>query len=141
MLKRILVGYDGTDQALRALEFTLMLAEGQSTLEPLTVHLVYVVEKPAGLADPVPDEVMNALAQNGNEILADGSRIVKKRLENPVTHLEFGYAAEKILELADKLSPDLVVVGMTRHPLSERIIGTVSTTFYRARRYSMLGVP
>ena len=58
-----------------------------------------------------------------------------------MTHLDFGSPPEKLLELADKIIPDLVVIGIAKHPASERILGTVSSLFFRTRRYPVLGVP
>lgn len=134
------MGYDGTDQASRALEYAIALVEGNVS-ELATIHLAYVVQKPSGLADPVPEEVLESLEKMGREVLLNGARIVKKRLENPVTHLEFGFPPEKLLELANELKPDIIVIGMTNHPTSERIMGTVSAMFYKARKFPVLGVP
>jgi nucleotide-binding universal stress UspA family protein len=140
LLKKILVGYDGTEQALRVLEYAITLVEGDIA-DSVSIHLAYVVEKPSGVVDPVPDEVMESLGNLGHDILSNGARIVRKHLESPTTHLEFGSPPEKLVELADKLKPDIVIIGMAKHPTSERIVGTVSTLFYKLRRFPVLGVP
>lgn len=140
MIQKILVGYDGTENSQRALEFALSLVE-RTDAKPSEIHLVYVVDRPAGMVDPVPDEVMESLKRVGQDILSEGALSVKKKFEAPTTHLEFGPPADKILELADKLSPDLIAIGIAKHPASERIFGTVSSLLYKTGRYPVLGVP
>jgi nucleotide-binding universal stress UspA family protein len=140
LLKTILVGYDGTEQSIRALEYALQLVEGNIT-EPSTVHLAFVVQKPSGVADPLPEEAMQSLQNAGREVLANGARVVRKELQNPVTHLEMGPPPEKLLELAQKLKPDVVVIGMAKHPATDRIIGTVSALFYKTRLFPVLSIP
>ena len=140
-MKKIFVGYDGTESSERALEFALKTFQEGDAPQPIEVHLAYVVEKPHGIADPVPEEVVESLRRAGEEILSNGARLVKKHLEAPVTHLEFGSPPEKLLELSDKIIPDLVVIGIAKHPASDRIVGTVSALFFKTRRYPVLGVP
>jgi nucleotide-binding universal stress UspA family protein len=140
MARKVLIGYDGTDQSDRALELAIKLLK-QIEGEPIEFHLAYVVEKPAGIADPVPDEALDSLKKAGNDTLTNGARIVKKLWETPITHLEFGSPPAKLLELADNLKADLVVLGIAKHPASEQILGTVSSYFFKARRYPVLGVP
>jgi nucleotide-binding universal stress UspA family protein len=134
--RRILVGFDGSDQAVRALEFVLdAFGEGNE------IHLVYVVQEPKGIPDPVPDEVMDTHRAVGQERLSEAERIVRSGLSNAVLHLESGNPGEKLLELADVVRPDLVVLGTLRHSTAERLLGTTSTHFLRARRYPLLIVP
>lgn len=139
LIQKILVGYDGTEYSERALEFALSLIE--VAIKPSEIHLVCVIDRPAGIADPIPDEVMESLMRAGQDILTSGARLVKKKFETPTTHLEFGSPADKILEAADKLKPDLVVIGIAKHPASERIFGTVSSLLLKTRRFPVLGVP
>ncbi len=140
LLNRILLGYDGTEQSVRALEFVIgLLQEGAP--KPTEIHLAYIVEKPPGIADPMPEEAMNSLQKVGQDILLNGARIVKKAFESPFTHLEFGPPPEKLLELADKLKPNLIVIGIAKHPSSDRILGTISSLLFRSRKYPVLGVP
>ena len=141
LLEKILVGYDGKEESGRALEYSLELLDTVGATRSSEIHLIYAVEKPPGMADPIPDEVMSSFEKAGNEVLLNGARIVKKRFETPFTHLEFGSAPEKILQVADRIKPDLIVVGITKHPQSERILGTVSSLLFKTRRYPVLGVP
>jgi len=134
---RILVGYDGSEEASRALEFAIGLA-GEGGLE---IHLAYVVQAPPGMFAPVLDEVMDSIRAAGEETLASGARHARNSLVKPITHLESGNPGEALLRLAESLKPELVVLGATRHSLSERLLGTVSSTFLKSRKYPLLVVP
>jgi nucleotide-binding universal stress UspA family protein len=136
-LRRILVGYDGTEESARALELAISLNEQYEA----ELHLAFVVQKPPQMADPVPDEVIESLRRLGEETLTNAARLVKKRFENPITHLEIGNPGEKLLDLANSLKPELVVLGMVKHTTSEKILGTVSSHFLKARRHPILVVP
>jgi nucleotide-binding universal stress UspA family protein len=135
--RRVLVGYDGSEEASRALEFAIGLA-GEGSLE---IHLAYVVQAPPGMFAPVLDEVMDSIRAAGEETLASGARHARNSLTKPITHLESGNPGDALLRLAESLKPDLVVLGATRHSMSERLLGTVSSTFLKARKYPLLVVP
>lgn len=136
-LRRILVGYDGSEQSIHALELAISLNEQYNA----ELHLVFVVQKPSGVADPVPDGVIDSLRRAGEDTLSNGVRLVRQEFEEPITHLETGNPSEKLVELADTLKPDLVVLGMIKHTTSEKILGTVSSNFLRTRKYPILVVP
>jgi nucleotide-binding universal stress UspA family protein len=136
-IKRVLVGYDGTEHSERALQFTVGINDDYET----EIHLAFIVNEPAGMADPIPDEVLDSLEKKGLDSLSNAERFVRKQFRKPVTHLEIGNPVEKLLELADKLNPQLVVLGIAKHSSSESLIGTVSSRFLRSRRYPILLVP
>lgn len=137
ILRSILVGYDGSEESSRALTFALDVIEKND----VDVHLVYVVQKPAGILDPVPEEEMAAMRTAGQNVLSNAARLVRNSIANPITHLEIGNPGEKLLELADRLKPDLVVVGTTKHTTSEKLLGKVSSLFLKSRKYPLLIVP
>jgi nucleotide-binding universal stress UspA family protein len=136
-IQRILVGYDGTEHSERALQFAIGINDDYET----EIHLAFVVNEPAGMADPIPDEVLDSLEKKGLDSLSNAERFVRKQFRKPVTHLEIGNPVEKLLELADKLNPQLVILGIAKHSSSESLIGTVSSQFLRSRRYPLLLVP
>ncbi|MHB8568199.1 MAG: universal stress protein [Nitrososphaerales archaeon] len=140
-MQRILIGYDGAEPSVRELEFVIEILLGEATAPQSTkIHLAYILEEPAGLADPIPEEVMDSLRRTGEEILLSGARTVKEKFGKPFTHLESGPAPQKLLELAERLKPDLIVLGIAKHSTSEKMLGTVSAPF-KARKYPVLGVP
>lgn len=136
-IRKILVGYDGTSQAESALELGIYLASQDGT----ELHLAFVVHEPAGMADPIPDELMNSLQEAGQRILSDAVQEARKQLLEPIIHLESGNPPEKLFQLAQAVDPDLVIFGMTRHHPSEKMLGTVSSYFLKSRKYPLLLVP
>lgn len=138
MLRRFLVGYDGSAQAERALEFAIAIALQNEGSE---IHIGYVVQKPGGVPDPVPDELMDSLRRAGKETLANAERLVRKNLLDAAIHLEVGNPGEKMLGLASRLKPDLVVLGTLQHSTSEKLLGTVSSYFLKSREFPLLIVP
>lgn len=136
-LRRILVGFDGSEQASRALDFALFVSSSGGT----EIHLACVVQKPVGIPDPVPDEVMDSLIKAARGELLDAEKRVIKSLLTPVIHLETGNPGQKLMELATMIKPDLVVLGTLHHSASERLLGTVSSSFLKSRRYPLLIVP
>jgi nucleotide-binding universal stress UspA family protein len=137
-LLRILVGFDGSDQATRALDLAVAIAAQRGGAE---IHIGYVVQRPTGAPDPVPQEVMNSLKAAARVKLLDAERRVTERLATPVIHLMMGNPGERLLELAERVKPDLVVLGTLQHSMSDRLLGTVSSFFIRSRRYPLLIVP
>ncbi|MDG6920973.1 MAG: universal stress protein [Nitrososphaerota archaeon] len=138
VLRRFLVGYDGSVQAERALEFAIAIA---SQTEGSEIHVGYVVQKPGGVPDPIPDELMASLRRTGRETLMNAERTVRKNLVEVAVHLEAGSPGEKLLELAGRLKPDLVVLGTLQHSASEKLLGTVSSYFLKSREFPLLIVP
>ena len=122
-MRKILVGYDGSDQAARALDFAIAIAAQRGGAE---IHIAFVVQKPGGAPDPAPDEVMDSLKVAAREELLDAGRVVTKSLATPVIHLETGNPGEMLLELADRYQtrprrpwhpPALSVREVARHGL------------------------
>lgn len=134
-IQKILVGYDGTESSEHALEFSTDIAKQQN----MELHIAFVVREPIGMADPIPDEVYQTLVNVGQKTLSNAIQQVKKQFVKYMTHLEDGDPGPKLLELADKIKPDLIALGIVRHSPSERVLGTVSS--YLSGRYPLLLVP
>lgn len=136
-MKKILVGYDGTEQSERGLQFAIAINDDYET----EIHVAFVVHEPAGMADPIPDEVLESLQRRGRENLLIADRFIRREFRKPITHLEIGNPAERLLALADKLRPQMVILGIAKHSSSQSLIGTVSSYFLKSRRYPILLVP
>jgi nucleotide-binding universal stress UspA family protein len=124
-LQRVLVRYDGTEHSEHALQFAVGMNDDYET----EIHLAFIVNEPAGMADPIPA---------GLDSPANAERLLRKQFHKPVTLLEIGNPVDRLLELADKLNPQLFVLGIPKHSSSESLIGTVSSQFLRSRRYPLL---
>src|SRR6266516_5707703 len=136
-MEKVLVSYDGLEHSEHTLQFAIGINDDYET----EIHIAIVVQEPTGMADPIPEELFESLQRRGQESLLNAERLVKKQFRKPVTHLEIGNPAEKLLELADKLKPQLVILGIVKHSSSESLIGTVPSSFLRSRRYTILLVP
>lgn len=141
MPRKILVGYDGSEESISALELSLELFEQDVESKIAEFHLAYIVEEPPGVADPVPDELLESLKREGEEILSDGAKRVRDQLGSPLMHLDFGSPPQRLGKLASEILPDIVVLGIANHSQSEKIMGTVSSYFLNSKKYPLLLVP
>src|SRR3989454_4498040 len=114
-LKTIVVGFDDTEPARRALERAADLAEafGAKLVVTSVAPVLVGITRNAGPLDPVdsPEEHREQL-QDARELLE--ARNIKAEYVPAV-----GEPADTIAELADDLDADLIVVG-TREP---RVLG------------------
>ncbi len=136
-VQRILVGYDGKEQSEHALELAIDLSMQYNA----EIHLAFIVHEPFQMADPMSDEVNESFVKIGQKTLSNAVRTVRKRSIIPVTHLENGNPGKKLLELADKIKPDLVILGMMKHSLYEKTLGSVSSYFLNSKQYPLILVP
>jgi nucleotide-binding universal stress UspA family protein len=87
-----LVGYNGSEQSERVLQRAISLNDDTDT----EIHIALVVQEPSGMADPIPDEVLESLQKRGQESLLNACRLVRKSFLKPVTHIDIGNPAEKL---------------------------------------------
>ena len=97
-LKRILVARDGSENAERAAEGRIIVAEERNA----TLAVVVVV----------PPSAYDEELRNGKEILAKAVETAKKRVVGDVSGvLRDGQAADEILKDATEQNVDLIVIG------------------------------
>jgi nucleotide-binding universal stress UspA family protein len=128
-VKTIVVGYDGSDPAKRALERAAVLAERLGTklvvtsvAEPVAVaDDPYVPGDAIGLAAPaivpVPDQ-----AEASRDLEEARGTLKDRRLEveyEPTV----GDAAQGIIEVAEKHEADMIVVGTREPGFLDRVLG------------------
>jgi nucleotide-binding universal stress UspA family protein len=129
----IVIGYDGSESAKRALERAAALAgDGSLTL----VSAVLPLAGKGGLAyDPVQKEEHAQRLREAREQLSElgiHCRLVEG----------FGNPARVIASQAEELGADLIVVGTNHKNLLERlIIGSVSTDVLHRAKTEVLVVP
>lgn len=132
MFSTIVVGTDDSPTARRAVQAA---GEFAQRYEIGTVHVVCGYQplseaELSYLAHDLPEEFRQGLAadQTGLAQLGAAERLLKRMGVRAVTHLVPASGAEAILDVADDVGADLVVVGSRGHGMGKRLLrGSVST--------------
>ncbi len=106
--KAILVAYDGSEPAERALRMAIDLARALSA----KIYVIYVVNIPPEVHMVLTTgTILGEIAREGQRILEKAKMILER--EGIVYELitEAGDPAEKIVETAEKLNVELIVMG------------------------------
>jgi len=121
-MKNIVLAYDGSDPAKRALERTAELADGAAVTVVSAVHILAV----SGRAGAVIDQ--DEVAERKQE-LTDAAEYLRAKGIEPKTVEAHGLdVGDAILEEARGAAADLIVVGSSGKNLAERIVlGSVSS--------------
>lgn len=123
-MKRILLGYDGSDNANHALAFAADLAQRYGA----ELH-VLAVARPPEFADEVETE---AMIESGRRQCDKVLQLAKAKLAGGMLQATFrvavGHPAEQIVRDAEAHAIDHIVVGHRGHTLFERwLIGSVAS--------------
>ena len=128
-MSKVLVPFDGSKSALRALQYAIKLAK-QNRL--LSIHVVYAHEEPLVYGEIevyVPREKMAQLQRrHGNDVLAVAEKHLKKAAVPYTMEILVGHFAEVIAARASTLRCDSIVMGtrgMTA--ISNLVMGSVAT--------------
>jgi nucleotide-binding universal stress UspA family protein len=133
-MKRIVVGYDGSDEAHRALDRAAELAQKfaaelivvsvETPADPLPLGEAVAMPM-APLAGPAIDPELER--QRWEQIGAEARQILEKRGLKPEIVSPVGDAAGEIVQVADERDADLIVVGTHEPGFLERLLsGSVS---------------
>jgi len=121
-MKTIVLGYDDSPEAGRALQKTAELAKalGAQVLVTSVAPVMSFSGRGIGPYDPAdPPERHETLARDATAVLTEQG-IDAKAITGP------GQPGDAIVELADQQKADLIVLGMSHHPHLSRILGSVS---------------
>jgi nucleotide-binding universal stress UspA family protein len=127
MFRKVLVAIDGSGQSLRALKTAI----DEARVWGAEVHAAYVIEIGLFSSLPVDNtwEVMYSLLdKEGREIL-DGAIAAAAEAGVPLTtHLRQGHAGQELLNLAEEVGADLIVVGsLGKSGIERLLLGSVSS--------------
>jgi nucleotide-binding universal stress UspA family protein len=113
LFSRILVGLDGSDYSLKALEFAIDLAKkynSQLVLVHVVMRQIYAINPPeAGIL--AGTAIVRELEAEGKAILAKGEEIVKAQGLPVEARLRQGVPAEELLRATVDEKADLIVLG------------------------------
>ena len=119
-MKTIVVGYDGTESADRALARTAELAKafGAAVVVTSVAPLLVGAAAARGLSGLDPADP----PETHREQLAHAAKVLREQGVSVEGELEGGDAAGEIVELADAREADLIVVGTRERSLLERLL-------------------
>jgi nucleotide-binding universal stress UspA family protein len=135
----VVAGIDGSDSSMRACAYAWGLARRQGA------KVVFGYIRPMGIGTP---QVGAAMAQLGQDIAADLERqiteVVERNEQAQQVRWEFhtgdGDAYHGLVELADRLRADAVVIGASEKA-GHRILGSVALRLVKAGRWPVTVVP
>ncbi|MFP3063928.1 MAG: universal stress protein [Sulfolobus sp.] len=139
MFKKILVAYDGSDHAIRALDIAIDIAKKYEA----KLDIVEVVDTAAllgmGVA-PIPGEVIQQVYNKAkNDVDSAKSKAQQQGVKEVESVVLEGDPATAVLEYASKNGVDLIVTGSRGLSTFKRIIlGSVSTKIVQDSKIPVL---
>jgi nucleotide-binding universal stress UspA family protein len=135
MFNVVLVGADGSETARRAVETAAELA----AVSKGTLHIVSAYDSKTYAKSSLPSEFQNlSSASDVDALLQTLSFIAKGHGLEPVLHGASGDPAEAIIQRAEKVGADLVVVGNRGMKGVRRVLGSVPNSVAHGAPCSVL---
>jgi nucleotide-binding universal stress UspA family protein len=137
-VRRIVVGYDGSEPSARAARFAL----GLVTTPPMELWFVHATHGPSAAAEPRTDEergTETAAIEHGLRSLQASAAPDRHRVE---LWLRDGAPADVLLAAAEEVGADLIVVGTRGLRGAGRVLlGSVSAAVLARSRWPVVVVP
>jgi nucleotide-binding universal stress UspA family protein len=140
----LVVGYDGSAPAARALDAAVRLLQGR----PGEIEVLYVAHLPA--VDALSADAMTQVELSFDEIAADLRAQASEQLQGREDRWHFawrqGLIAEALLETATRLHEEhpedtaVIVVGSSSHAM-HRVVGSVAVSLSRHSPVPVIIVP
>ncbi|HHW37691.1 MAG TPA: universal stress protein [Bacillales bacterium] len=128
MFSKILVAYDGSDLAKKALQMAMEFSQGNPDLSLEIVH-VYQIPTVAigeGVYTPSAQAAMNYL-ENAQKVLAEAEELVAGTIKNFNVTLREGIIARNLLDHANETGCDFILIGSRGlSGIKEYFLGSVS---------------
>jgi len=136
MFKKILIGYDGYEGSLLALEKGLHLAE-ELKAEVIVLSVASIPEYAETVSEV--EEAKDQAKKYYADVLSDVERLVKGRDLKVQTLIRFGKPAEVILHTAEEMGIDLIILGPSKYSyLRRRILGSTADKVVERAHCSVL---
>jgi nucleotide-binding universal stress UspA family protein len=136
MFKKILIGYDGYEGSLLALEKGLHLAE-ELKAEVIVLSVASIPEYAETVSEV--EEAKEQAKKYYADVLSDVERLVKGKDLKVQTLIRFGKPAEVILHTAEELGIDLIILGPSKYSyLRRRILGSTAEKVVERAHCSVL---
>ncbi|WP_458414154.1 universal stress protein [Schinkia sp. CFF1] len=128
MFNKVLVAYDGSELAKKALQLAIQFSKGNPNLQIEIVH-VYQIPTVAigeGYYTPTAQAALNYV-ETAEKVLAEAEEIVSAETKNYHAVLKDGAYARNIVEHAGETGCDLILIGSRGlSGLKEYFLGSVS---------------
>jgi len=135
----MLVGYDGSDNAKRALERAVALATQQGAAIRVVVAVNTVLPVYGTTAPYYPPDYADQVINEGKKSLAEAVNRAKQVTKEVSGSVEDGHPAEMILGVAERDGTDLIVLGRRGISGVERfLMGGVSSSVVSHSRCDVL---
>jgi nucleotide-binding universal stress UspA family protein len=124
-MKRIVVGFDGSEQSRKALERAADIANGATVAVVCSADVAALMRDPAGAVSPIDP----ADAEARTKALAEARSYLEGRGIEGVYIEGTGHPADVLVQEAAESGADLIVVGTRGLNAAKRLVlGSVSTT-------------
>ena len=124
-MKRIVVGFDGSEHSRKALERAADLANGATVAVVSSADVARLLRDPAGGVSPVEP----ADAEERARALAEARQYLESRGVEGVFIEGTGHPADVLVQEAEESGADMIVVGTRGLNAAKRLVlGSVSTT-------------
>ncbi|WP_306061164.1 universal stress protein [Natronococcus wangiae] len=137
MYENILLPFDGSEGAAEALHHTSEIAHRLDA----TIHVLFVADTTRDSVTVVGDEVVDALVQEGEDIVEEAAKTLDTLGVSYDTDVVQGNPAPQIVEHAEHFGYDLIVMSThAREGLSRYLLGSVSEKVVRLSSIPVLTV-
>jgi len=135
VFNNVVVGADDSQTALQA----VMAAANLARLTGGTLHIVTAYDPKSVRAQDLPEEFRQSSTAHPADVLLDGlSRIVQKQGLEPLVHAASGDPVDAIVQVAEKVNADLIVVGNKGMKGVRRMLGSVPNSVAHGAPCSVL---
>jgi nucleotide-binding universal stress UspA family protein len=127
--RKILVGYDGSDNSKRALERAIALSTSQEAALKIVVAINTILPVYGTAAPYYPTDYAEQVTKEGKKSLEEAVLRAKEVTQNVSSSLMDGHPAEMILSSADRDGCDLIVLGRRgMSGIARFLLGSVSSS-------------